>query len=195
MNSASTRRFLTIVLGAMLLSCLLGIALDLVTANTAVAYFSVHHPRIVASDDPWVLAVVWGVAASWWFGLIAGIIVAFINHRRREPLPPRRILTWAALASAILWLVMIAILVTILILSSRIPLDQRRPTFESDRRLVAVAMAHQFEYLLGGIALIIIAIATWRARSTPPSNLTLPSTAEPTSSPPETSPPPPPTRM
>lgn len=192
---APTRRFLAIVIGAVLLCCLLGIALDLVTANTAVEYFSVHHPRIVATENPWILALVWGVAASWWFGLIAGTIVASINHRRREPLPPRRILIWTAIACMILWLVMIAILVAIMVLSSRIPVAQRRPTFESDRRLVAVAMAHQFEYLLGGVALVIIAIATWRARSAPPALLTPPSTAEPTSSRPGRPPPPPPTAM
>ncbi len=43
--------------------------------------------------------------------------------------------------------------------------EERRPTFESDRRLIAVAMAHQYEYVLGGIALLTIGMMTWRSKS------------------------------
>lgn len=163
--NAGVRIFLVIVLGAIGFACLLGIALDLVTANVAVEYFTVHHPRIVASDNPWVLAIVWGIAASWWFGAIAGAVVATVNQRRPEPLPPLRILKWTFFACVVLWLIMIGILLAALALSNLIPLEQRRPTFESDRRLIAVALAHQSEYVLGAIAGLIIAVMTWRAKT------------------------------
>lgn len=159
------RRFLTIVMGSTILACTLGICLDLVTANVAVEYFSVHHPKLVATENPWVLALIWGVAASWWFGAVAGTIVASINHRRRQPLEPKRILKWAAIASAVLWMLMIAILITVMAISSTIPLEQRPATFESDRRLVAVAMAHQYEYVLGAIAMLVIGLMTWRSKT------------------------------
>lgn len=158
------RRFLTIVLGSTLLTCVLGICLDLVTANVAVEYFSVHHPKIIATDNPWALALVWGVAASWWFGAIAGAVVAAINHRRKQPLEPSRILRWTATACIALWSIMVAILVAVMVISSTIPIERRPATFESDRRLVAVAMAHQYEYILGAIALLVIGAMTWRAR-------------------------------
>jgi hypothetical protein len=58
---------------------------------------------------------------------------------------------------------MISILLTIMAISSTIPIEQRRASFESDRRLVAVAMAHQYEYILGLVALLVIAIMTWRS--------------------------------
>jgi hypothetical protein len=160
--SSSLQRFFIIVLGSTGLACLLGIGLDLITANVAVEYFSVHHPRIVPTENPWALAVVWGVAASWWFGAIAGAIVATINHRRRYPLEPMRILKWTFIACIVLWLIMIGILLAILTVTSMIPLDERPATFEHDRRLIAVAVAHQFEYILGGVALLVIAIMTWR---------------------------------
>jgi hypothetical protein len=162
--NAALRRFLTIVLGSTGLACLLGISLDLVTANIAVAYFSVHHPRIVPTENPWALAVIWGIAASWWFGAIAGVVVAFINHRRQHPIEPSRILKWTLVACVILWLAMIAILVAVLAISSTIPIEKRPATFEHDRRLVAVAMAHQYEYVLGAIALVTIAVMTWRSK-------------------------------
>jgi hypothetical protein len=158
------RRFLTIVFGSAFLACLLGICLDLVTANVAVEYFSVHHPQILPTENPWALALLWGVVASWWFGAVAGVIVASINHRRQQPLEAIIILKWTAIACVALWMIMVSILVTIMAISSTIPIEQRRASFESDRRLVAVAMAHQYEYVLGTIAMLVIAVMTWRSK-------------------------------
>jgi hypothetical protein len=162
--NASFWRFLKIVLGSTVLACVLGISLDLVTANVAVEYFSVHHPKILPTENPWALALIWGVAASWWFGAIAGLIVASINHRRQQPLEPIRILKWTTIACVTLWVIMIVILLTVMAISSTIPIEKRRATFESDRRLVAVAMAHQFEYILGAVAMLVIAVMTWRSK-------------------------------
>jgi hypothetical protein len=162
--NVALKRFLTIVFGSVGLACILGICLDLVTANVAVEYFTVHHPRIVETERPWLLAIIWGIGASWWFGAISGGIVAAINHRRQEPLQPIRILKWVAVACFVLWLIMIAILIAILVFASTIPEEIRRPTFDFDRRIMAVAMAHQFEYLLAAFALLIVAIKTWRTK-------------------------------
>jgi hypothetical protein len=156
------RRFLTIVAGATGLACLLGICLDLVTANVAVEYFSVHHPRIVATNNPWVLAVVWGIAASWWFGAISGAIVAWVNHRRPSPLEPPQILRWVRNACVTLWVVMIGILLAVLTFAGTIPLEKRGADFALGARLMAVALAHLSEYALGAIALVVIAVLTWR---------------------------------
>jgi hypothetical protein len=161
--STSLRRFVVVVLGSTGLACLLGICLDLITANLAVEYFSVHHPRIVPTGNPWALALVWRVAASWWFGAISGVIVASINHWREYPLESMRILKWTFIACIVIWLMMIGILLAILAVTTRIPLDERPATFEHDRRLIAVAMAHQFEYVLGAVALLVIAVMTWRS--------------------------------
>lgn len=160
------KTFLSIVLGTIGLACVLGICVDIVTAHVAVEYFTVHHPRIIASDQPIVLAFVWGIAASWWFGAITGTIAAAINSGRQHPLSAKRILRWVAVACASIWTIMMLIVFAIMQISSYIPLEKRRETFESDRRLVAVAMAHQYEYAFGGIALLIIGIAIWRAGRT-----------------------------
>lgn len=165
--TCAQRRFLTIVFGSTVLACLLGVCLDIVTANVAVEYFTVHHPKVLSTDNAWAMALFWGVAASWWFGAIAGVIIASINHWRSQPLEPFRIMKWNAVACLVLWLVMISILLAIMAISSTIPVEKRPATFESDRRLVAVAMAHQYEYMLGAIALIVIAVMTWRSAPKP----------------------------
>lgn len=163
MNS-ELKRFLAIVFGATILACLLGVCLDLVTANVAVEYFSVHHPKILPTENPWVLALVWGVIASWWFGALMGVIVALVNYRRKQPLDAIRILRWTAITCVVLWLIMISIVLAIMAISSTIPIERRPVSFESDRRLVAVAMAHQYEYVLGAIAMLVIAVMTWRSK-------------------------------
>jgi len=163
MNS-TVKRFVKIVAGATLMACGLGVCLDLVTANVAVEYFSVHHPRIVDTQNPWILGIVWGFAASWWFGAIAGTVVATINELRAQPLAPKRILKWVAVSCVVLWLVMIALLTSVYLVASSIPLTERRPSFDYDRRIMAVAVAHMYEYLLGAIAMLAIVIKTWWVR-------------------------------
>ncbi len=82
--------FLKIVFGSTILSCILGISLDLITANVAVEYFSVHHPEVIPTKQSVGIGMFWGVAASWWFVAISGVIAGFINHRRDQNLaiPP-----------------------------------------------------------------------------------------------------------
>ncbi len=151
-----------IVVGCVALSCLLGWAVDLVTAHVAVEYFTVHHPHVLDSQSPLVMALVWGFIASWWCGLIAGVILALVNHRVTPPLPPTQILRWVAKGCAAIWFTMMAVLAAIYLVAGIVPLAQRRASFESDRRLMAVALAHMGEYILAAIAVAIIAVLVVR---------------------------------
>lgn len=90
------------------------------------------------------------------------MIVGAIHCWRPEPLEPAQILQWVMIACIVLWLVMMAILLAVLAIASTIPREMRQPQFNHDRRLMAVAMAHQYEYVLGAIALLAIAVMTWR---------------------------------
>lgn len=159
------KRFLITMIGFIALACATGIAFDLISANLAVDYFSIHHPTIVRTENPWLLAFIWGVAASWWTGAIAGGVIAAINQRRKHPLPPKRVLRWAAGACVGIWAAMLSVMIAILIVSEVvIPVDKRGDTFEHDRRLMAVAMAHQYEYVYAGFATLILAFKTWKTK-------------------------------
>lgn len=159
------KQFWHIVLGSIGFACALGISVDLVTANVAVDYFAVHHPKIINTQNPWALAIVWGVAASWWAGAISGIIVATANYRRALPHKTSRIFKWTLIGCLLIWVIMISIVLGVYAFAGTIPEEIRRPTFEYDRRLVAVAMAHQFEYALGAVVTLAIALLTWRMKA------------------------------
>ena len=149
---------LRFVLQVVLATCLLGIAIDVVTANVAVEYFTVHHSHVVDSDSPWVMALVWGIGASWWFGLIAAALIWWTNTRRTRPLPRKRIFRMVVRSLIVIWLLMMGILGAVYAFAGLITPQQRRPTFESDRRLMAVAMSHATEYVLGGIVTLVLLV-------------------------------------
>lgn len=153
--------FIEVVGGTTLLACVLGICIDVVTANLAVEYFTEKHPSVIDSTNSWAMAILWGVIASWWFGAIAGVVVGAVNASRREPLPPDAILRWAVIACVVVWMLMMAVVCGIYIFSCFVAIEQRNSTFDFSRRLMAVALAHQTEYILGGIGTIAVAIKAW----------------------------------
>ncbi|HZU81839.1 MAG TPA: hypothetical protein VE987_02935 [Polyangiaceae bacterium] len=62
-----------------------GVAHDNVTARLCVEYFTVGHPRVIASESPTALALVWGVLATWWFGALLGALLAIAARAGRRP--------------------------------------------------------------------------------------------------------------
>lgn len=53
-----------------------GILHDQVTAHLCVEYFTLAHPEIFPTQSPFLLAIGWGVIATWWVGLVLGIALA-----------------------------------------------------------------------------------------------------------------------
>ena len=139
------------------LACLLGLCLDMVTAHVCVEYFTVHHPEIMDSTEPIHMALYWGIAASWWFGLIAGCILLFVNQRLRPPVPHREVIRSVAIACAILWVTMMAILGLSYLLIHFARTRSGAFGGEFDTRLAAVSITHLCEYLLGAVAVWIVA--------------------------------------
>lgn len=62
-----------------------GVLHDQVTARVCVEYFTIGHPPIFLTDDPTILALGWGVLATWWVGLLLGVPAALVS--RVGPLP------------------------------------------------------------------------------------------------------------
>lgn len=143
--------FLRFVMFATLAAIGYGIAHDLVTAHVAVEYFTVHHPRLVASTSPIVMALLWGVLATFWFGAGLGVLVGAANLLGRAPR-----LEWPLVRSGFLktlvglWVSALLVLLGVYAAAGLVPAIKRGPSFESDRRLVAVAVTHNWSYTAGG---------------------------------------------
>ena len=51
---------------------LYGILHDQVTARVCVEYFTIGHPPVFATESPTLLAIGWGIIATWWGRAVLG---------------------------------------------------------------------------------------------------------------------------
>lgn len=62
-----------------------GVLHDQVTAHLCVEYFTIGHPPIFPTSSPFLLALGWGVVATWWVGLPLGVGLAVAARAGRAP--------------------------------------------------------------------------------------------------------------
>src|SRR3954447_21650435 len=62
-----------------------GILHDQVTARVCVEYFTVGHPPVFPTESPTLLAIGWGILATWWAGLLLGIPLTLAARAGRRP--------------------------------------------------------------------------------------------------------------
>ena len=77
--------FFGTILMCVLAAVLYGIAHDQITARVCVEYFTVGHAKVIESEDPTLLGLVWGVIATWWAGLILGVPLAMAARLGSRP--------------------------------------------------------------------------------------------------------------
>ena len=159
------------IIGLCILAAVLfGVVHDQVTARICVEYFTIGHPKILATESPTVLGLVWGVIATWWVGLLLGVPLAVASTRGRGP---RRtasslvrsisiLLACMAGASALFGFVGYALASTgvfVLVepLFGRVPDDRHVP-------FIAVGWAHGASYLAGFVGGIVLIWRVWKLR-------------------------------
>ena len=71
-----TLEALKIISFATLAAIIYGILHDQVTAHVSVEYFTIAHPPVFPTQSPFLLAIGWGIIATWWVGLPLGILLA-----------------------------------------------------------------------------------------------------------------------
>lgn len=159
-----------IVLLSVLAAVLYGIAHDQVTARVCLEYFTIGHPRLVASDSPTVHALLWGVIATWWVGALLGVSLAIAARAGRRPRLGAR-----ALCRPIVWLLVAMAAIALVAgiagqalgearsvyllepLASRVPAD-RHAAF------LACLWAHSASYAVGLAGGVVVIVRTWRRR-------------------------------
>lgn len=134
-----------------------GLVHDQITAHLCVEYFSVFHPRVIRSENPALLALVWGVIATWWMGAILGVPAAMISRIGTLPKLTARdlILPIARLLCIMAALALIAGVLGYLgtAFGNLRPRLYVRTHLAPDRhaRFMAAAFAHQMSYAIGGL--------------------------------------------
>jgi hypothetical protein len=147
-----------------------GIAHDQVTTRLCLEYFTVFHPPLFATTSPTLLALGWGVVATWWLGLTLGAALAVAA--RFGPRPPREVATLVrpvclllgATAGAACLAGLAGYTLTALNLIAADPLVVGVLLAERHALFMAAAWSHTASYLfaiVGGTALI---TDVWRSR-------------------------------
>src|SRR6516164_1800000 len=77
--------FLKVWLLCIFAAVLYGILHDQVTARVCVEYFTIGHPPVFNTTSPTLLALGWGVIATWWMGAFLGLILALAARLGSPP--------------------------------------------------------------------------------------------------------------
>ncbi|MFM8981040.1 MAG: hypothetical protein ACKOSS_11340 [Planctomycetia bacterium] len=147
-----------------------GLVHDQVTVRVCLAYFSEFHPPLVATHDPTLLALAWGVVATWWVGAGLGLLLALAARAGARPVlgardlvrPVLRLLALMAGAALALGLVGAALAQAGTIWVAA-PWDVRIPR-EQHVGFLACLWAHNASYGVGFVGGAVLALRTWRRR-------------------------------
>lgn len=161
-----------IVLLCVVAAATYGVLHDLITAHVCVEYFTIGHPPLFVfdTDSPTLLALGWGVVATWWVGVGLGVplaVVARVGSRPKRPAgslvrPVATLMLVAALTAAGAgvagWLLARAGVVFLVgDLVERVPRD-RHAAFLAD------LWAHSASYAVGGLGGLLVLVRVWHSR-------------------------------
>lgn len=157
---------LKIIAACICAAVIYGIVHDQFTARICIEYFTVFHPPVFATQSPTLLALGWGVIATWWAGAIIGILLAFAARAGKRP----RLLFRSV---AIYIPVLLAVMGFCAVVSGTIgyfwaPLPQelaRALPHAMQRRFLADWWAHSASYFSGFAAGALLCIFVWLRRS------------------------------
>ncbi len=70
-----------------------GLIHDQITVRVCLEYFTIGHPPVFPTTSPTLLAVGWGIIATWWAGFSLGVPLAIAARAgSRQPRPTRSLL-------------------------------------------------------------------------------------------------------
>lgn len=161
---------LKIITTSIALAIVYGIIHDLITAHISVEYFTVGHPKIIESESPIQLALLWGVLATWWVGAILGSGLALSASVGSYPKiggkdlmkPLLKLLGVMALSALIAGMIGYILTKTEVIYLADHLASQISP--ERHHLFLVAGWAHSASYLVGFIGGIVICVKTWRKR-------------------------------
>ncbi|MFZ0921648.1 MAG: hypothetical protein WA020_01180, partial [Candidatus Acidiferrales bacterium] len=152
-----SRESLKIILLAMVAAIGYGIVHDQITIRVCPEYFTVAHPHIFRTGSLTLIALGWGVVATWRAGLAAGIALALAARTGspekftwRRLVRPVLVLLLVMGASATLagfmghWMASTGRISSVQAWGSMLPVNEQAA-------FMADVFAHAFSYLVGGV--------------------------------------------
>jgi hypothetical protein len=147
-----------------------GLIQDQITIRICPEYFTVWHPNPLQIDGSTQLALYWGVAATWWVGLILGIIVAAVATVGEMPKPK-----FGVVLRRLIWLILATGLCTVFaglvaqLTGFMAPPAITGPKIEqladAERHRFAVDWAaHNMAYLSAFVGAMVVSGLTWFGR-------------------------------
>lgn len=169
---AKGERFLAvrIVLFATLAAIVYGVIHDQVTAHLCVEYFIIAHPPVFPTESPFLLALGWGIIATWWVGLVLGVglaAAARIGAAPRLGLAELRRPILAVMAASALSACLAGTAGAILVAAGAAPVPGAwGAVIPPDKHVAfsAVAWAHAASYAAGALGGLIVIVRTVRRR-------------------------------
>lgn len=148
-----------------------GIIHDQVTVRICIEYFTIGHAPVFNTMNPTLLALGWGVIATWWMGLILGVMLSLSARIGRWP--KRHALTLVRPLAVVMIVTggcaLVAGIIGWLCASNGIvalhgPLASRVPA-EKHIAFLADAFAHLASYGMGSLFVIALAIQIVMSRA------------------------------
>ena len=142
----------------------------MVTANISIEYFTIGHPKIIKSESPFQLALSWGVIATWWVGLILGILISFTARFGKHPKADLenvfRLMLQLVLAMGIIAIIAgligyITARFNLIFLNDRVAAQIEK---ERHHLFLIAGWSHSASYLTGFIGGIVVCIKIWKKR-------------------------------
>jgi len=162
-----------IVLCAVLSAIGYGVLHDQVTVRVCLEYFTIGHPPVFGTASPSLLAIGWGVIATWWVGLPLGVALAIAARAGSKPalraqslIRPIGVLLLVMATCALLAGFVGAVLARSGWIFLLEPLYSEVPRTKHVAFL-ADAWAHTASYLAGILGGSILVVRTWRSRRVP----------------------------
>lgn len=150
---------------------LYGLVMDQITVRVCIEYFSIAHKRLdfIPPDSPTLLALAWGVIATWWVGLMLGIPLAIACRAGSLPkLKPRAVVRPLAILLLVMAGMTLVAGITGYVLAKKEILTpgEWAPLIPAAAHVgfVSNACAHLAAYATGFIGGIVLIILTVRRR-------------------------------
>ncbi len=163
-------RFAGIIALALLAGITYGILHDQVTARVCVEYFTIGHPPIFRTKSPTLLAIGWGIVATWWFALPLGFSLACAARLGEKPKRPANELVrpLIVLLTAMALLALVSGTTGYLLAANQSiradPWVTANIEPSNQAAFIADLWAHTASYFGGFAGAIVLCIWVWRSR-------------------------------